>query len=398
MKAYIKYNIYSIICASTLCFKGLRNLITLTVEQRKWVEEFYKKLENKLDWVASEVQDIIPYTTDGNGKYFDKRFDKYSSGVQWWTNGFYAGMLWLLYKHTGKDVYKTVAKKQESMLDEAFALYDELNHDVGFMWGLASKPSYLFDNDKASRVRTLMAANILGARANIKGKYIRAWNHHDYTIIDCLMNVPLLYWASHEVKDDRYKHIAMMHVDSAIKHHVREDGSVVHIVSHNPLKDEVIETLAGQGYAVGSSWTRGQAWAVYGFILNYIHTGEQRYLDTAIKVTDYFIDEAKKHNYKVPIDFRQPTESNYLDNSATVCAACGMIELYKVTCNEKYRDEAILLLQHLEGDCDFSKENHSVVQKCSEAYSYGQHIPLIYADFFLVEAILKLRGSDFLIW
>lgn len=86
------------------CFvlKWLRSLITLTLEQRKWVEEFYKKLENKLDWVASEVQDIIPYTTDRNGKYFDKRFDKYSSGVQWWTNGFYAGMLWLLYKHTGK--------------------------------------------------------------------------------------------------------------------------------------------------------------------------------------------------------------------------------------------------------------------------------------------------------
>ena len=62
------------------------------------------------------------------------------------------------------------------------------------------------------------------------------------------------------------------------------------------------------------------------------------------------------------------------------------------------RDEAILLLQNLEEDCDFTKENHSILQKCSEAYSYGQHIPLIYADFFLVEAVLKLRGSDFLIW
>ena len=236
------------------------------------------------------------------------------------------------------------------------------------------------------------------ARANIKGKYIRAWNHHDYTIIDCLMNLPLLYWASHEVKDDRYKHIAMMHVDSAIKHHVREDGSIVHIASHNPLKDEVIETLAGQGFAVGSCWTRGQAWAVYGFTLNYIHTNEQRYLDTAIKVADYFINQAKKYNYKVPIDFCQPTEPAYLDNSATVCAVCGMIELYKITGDEKYRDEAIVLLQHLEEDCDFTNENHSIVQKCSEAYYGRQHLPLIYADFFLVEAILKLRDSDFLIW
>lgn len=373
-------------------------MVNLTTEQIKWLDGFYEKIEKKTEWLAAEVNNIIPYTTNENGKYFDKRFDKNSSGVQWWTNGFYAGMLWLLYEYTGKGIYKSVAKEQEIMLDEAFALYDELNHDVGFMWDLASKPSYIFDCDKGSRVRTLMAANILAARANIKGKYIRAWNHHEYTIIDCLMNLPLLYWASREVGDDRYKHIAMMHVDSAIKHHVREDGSVVHIASHNPLKDEVIETLGGQGYAVGSSWTRGQAWAVYGFTLNYIHTGEKRYLDTAIKVTDYFISEAKKHGYKVPIDFCQPKEPAYLDNSATVCAACGMIELYKITGEERYRDEAILLLQNLEEDCDFTKENHSIVQKCSEAYYGRQHIPLIYADFFLVEAILKLRGSDFLIW
>ncbi len=373
-------------------------MVNLTQEQRKWVEEFYKKLEQKTEWIANEVQDLIPYTTDENGMYFDKRFDKNSSGVQWWTNGFYAGMLWLLYEHTGKEFYKNVAKKQELMLDEAFALYDELNHDVGFMWDLASKPSYVFDGDKASRMRTLMAANILAARANIKGKYIRAWNHHEYTIIDCLMNLPLLYWASREVNDDRYKYIAMMQVDSAIKHHVREDGSIVHIASHNPLKDEVVETLGGQGYSQTSCWTRGQAWAVYGFTLNYIHTNEQRYLETALKVTDYFIAEAKKYNYKVPIDFCQPAEPQYLDNSATVCAVCGMIELYKITGEERYRDEAVALLQHLEEDCDFSNENHSIVQRCSEAYYGRQHLPLIYADFFLVEAVLKLLDSDFLIW
>ena len=373
-------------------------MLNLTGEQRIWLDEFYEKLEAKIEWLAGEVSDIIPYKVDKYGNYFDKRFDIYSSGVQWWTNGFYAGMLWLLYEHTGKEIYKTVAKKQERMLDEAFLKYDELNHDVGFMWDLASKPSYLFDEDKTSRVRTIMAANILAARANIKGQYIKAWNHAEYTIIDCLMNLPLLYWASREIKDDRYKHIAMMHADSAIKHHVRKDGSVVHIANHNPLKDEVIETLAGQGYAVGSCWTRGQAWAVYGFTLNYILTGEQRYLDAALKVTDYFMAKAKNFGYKIPIDFCQPKEPRYLDNSATVCAACGMIELSKITGEDKYLNEAIKLLQGLEEDCDFTRDNQSVVQNCSESYSGNRHHSLIYADFFLVEAILKLRGSDFLIW
>ena len=102
--------------------------IILTDEQRAWLDSFYEKLEAKIEWLAGEVSDIIPYKVDKFGNYFDKRFDIYSSGVQWWTNGFYAGMLWLLYEHTGKEIYKTVAKKQELMLDEAFLKYDELSN------------------------------------------------------------------------------------------------------------------------------------------------------------------------------------------------------------------------------------------------------------------------------
>ncbi len=370
----------------------------LTPEQKNWVENFFKKTEAKLEKTAAQVRDIIPYRVDENGKYHDKRNDIPVGGVMWWTNGFYAGMLWLLYEYTHKEIYKTAAKEQEAMLDDAFRQYDRLHHDVGFMWNLAAKPSYILDGDKDSRVRTIMAANILAARANIKGKYIKAWNEPNYTIIDCMMNIPLLYWASREIKDDRYRYIAEMHADSTIKHHVRDDGSVVHIAHHYTERDELIETLAGQGCAVGSSWTRGQSWAVYGFILSYIHTGEQRYLDTAIKVTDYFIKEAEKNDYKIACDFCQPEDCDYLDNSAAVCAACGMIELYKVTNEDKYLQSAIKILMALEEDCDFTDSNQSILQNCMEAYSSGVQLDLIYADFFLVEALLKLLGSDFLIW
>ena len=370
----------------------------LTPEQQRWIDALFTKLEKKTEWIAGKVREIIPYTTDESGRYSDIRLDQNHAGVQWWTNGFYAGMLWLLYNYTGKEIYQTTAKQQEHMLDEAFRLYDELNHDVGFMWGLASKPSYQTDGDRLSRVRCLMAANILAARANIKGNYIRAWNHHEYTIIDCLMNLPLLYWASREIGDDRYKHIAMMQADTTIRHHVRENGSVNHIVSHDPLEDRAIETLAGQGCDADSCWTRGQAWAVYGFMLSFIHTGEQRYLDTAKKVTDFFLEQAEKWDYQIPADFCQSEEDGYRDNSAALCAACGMIELYKNTGEEKYIRAALLLLEQVEKDCDFSEDNDAIVQNCSESYGGRHHIPLIYADFFLVEAVLKLRGSDFLIW
>lgn len=372
-------------------------MFNLTLEQQSWVDKIYQKVEAKLEKTATDVQDIIPYRVDENGKYTDIRYGR-NQGIVWWTNGFYAGLLWLMYEHTGKEIYKSTAKKQELMLDEAFKAYDGLHHDVAFMWNLAAKPSYLFDGNHDSKVRTLMAANILAARANIKGKYIKAWNKVEYTIIDSMMNIPMLYWASREIGDDRYRYIAEMHADSTIKHHIREDGSVVHIANHYTDRDEIIETLAGQGCAVGSSWTRGQAWAVYGFALSYIYTKEQRYLDTAIKVTDKFIEESEKFGWKIPCDFKQSSDCTYLDNSAALCAACGMIELYKITNEDKYLQSAMKLLYNLEDDLDFSEENQSIVQNCMELYDSGEQLDLIYADFFLAEALLKLRGSEFLIW
>jgi len=372
-------------------------MLNLSLEQQDWINRIYKKLEIKLEKTATDVQDIIPYRVDENGKYTDMRQNR-KRGIVWWTNGFYGGLLWLMYEHTKKEVFKTAAKKQEIMLDDAFKAYDGLHHDVAFMWNLTSKPAYLFDGNHDSKVRALMAANILAARANIKGKYIKAWNNVDYTIIDSMMNIPLLYWASKEINDDRYRCIAEMHADSTIKHHIREDGSVVHIANHYTDRDEIIETLAGQGCAVGSSWTRGQAWAVYGFVLSYIYTQEQRYLDTAIKVTDKFISEAEKFGWKIPCDFNQPEDCDYLDNSASLCAVCGMIELYKITKEDKYLQFAMKILMSLEEDLDFGEENQSIVQNSMELYDSGEQLDLIYADFFLAEALLKLRGSEFLIW
>ena len=373
-------------------------MLNLNDQQKKWAIGIFEKAERKYRQNAENIKGIIPYTTDHAGNFTEQSSLPPPAGVQWWTNGFYPGLLWLFYSKTGDPVYKAAAKEQEKMLDEAFLLYDELNHDVGFMWGLSAKPSYLFDGDNRSRARALIAANILAARLNIKGKYLRAWNHGNYTIIDCMMNLPLLYWASRETGDDRFRYIAELHADSTIRHHLRDDGSVAHIVVHDPLKDAAIETLAGQGISPESAWSRGQAWGIYGFVLSYIHTGEKRYLDTAIKIADFFLKGIQKTNGRVPVDFFEPEDLNFYDNSAAVCAACGLIEIAKATKENRYLDEAIRILRALEFDCDFSENNQSILQNCAVSYADKQQIPLIYGDFFLTEAILKLCGSEFLIW
>lgn len=368
-------------------------MIELSVQDKAWVDSLFEKLDKKLTRSAVNLKDIIPFIAK-DGRYNDMA----KEDITWWTNGFFGGMMWLMYNETKKEEYKIAAERQEELLDKAFEVYDGLHHDVGFMWGITAKANYTLTGNKKSRVRCLHAANFLFARTNIRGKYIKAWPNKDYTIIDSMMNIPLLYWASREIGDDRYKYVALMHADSVLKHHIREDGSVAHIAVHNTQKDEVIETLAGQGCAVGSAWSRGQSWAVYGYALSYIHTGEKKYLDAAIKTADYFIKEAAKSGYKVLTDFCQPKDVKFIDTSAAVCAACGMIEIYKTTGDKYYLDSAIKILKALECDLDFSEENQSILQNCMISYDHGIQLHHIYADFFLCEAVLKLKNSDFLIW
>lgn len=366
----------------------------LTAQDKEWVDKIWEKLDRKLSQTAVNVRDFIPYTTK-DGKYVPDS----NEGITWWTNGFYGGLMWLMYVGTQKEVYKETAQIQEKLLDEAFRNYDGLHHDVGFMWGLTAKAQYMLTGDKNSRLRALYAANILASRVNIKGGYIRAWNWRlDYSIIDCMLNIPLLYWASRELGDNRFRYIAQLHADMTMKEHIREDGSVAHIAVHNEDCADVIETLGGQGYGVGSAWTRGQAWALYGFMISHIHTGEEKYLETAKRVADYFLTACEKANYKVVTDFLAPEEPVYYDNTAGGCAACGLIEIYKATGDKKYLDGAIKILKAMEEDCIFDDSDQSILQNCMESYSAGKEMHIIYGDFFLCEAILKLKGEEYLIW
>ena len=368
-------------------------MICLNDENKKWVDGIYDKLCGKLEKSAVSHKNSIPYMTV-NGNYEDM----VKKNVGWWTNGFFGGTMWLMYKATGNEVFRTAAENQETLLDTALLNYDKLDHDIGFMWGLTAKAHYILTENLNARKKALFAASVLFSRLNIKSRFIKAWNGHPYSIIDCMMNIPLLYWASREIGDKRFEYAAQMHADMSIKEHIRNDGSVVHICVHNEEKDEVTETLAGQGCAVGSAWSRGQAWAVYGFALSYIHTGEKRYLDACRKVTDYFLEEVKKAGYKTVTDFKAPEKPLYFDNSAGVCAACGMLELYKITSDEKYLNGAVSILEAMEEDLIFDDSNESIVHNCMVSYSEGKQVDLIYADFFLCEAILKLKNTDFLIW
>ena len=372
----------------------------MSVLNEKWIDEVWEKLDKKLSRIATEKKSTLPYTT-GAGKIYD---DMVVKDVTWWTNGFWPGMMWLMYDATKREIYRETAETAENLLDEAFKKYDKLHHDVGFMWHISAGANYRLTGNKESYVRNMYAANILAGRYNLKGKYIRAWNGEEpkgYAIIDCMMNIPLLYWASRETGDDRFKNIAMSHADTTMQNHVREDGSVRHIVNYNPETGEMIEALGGQGYSAESSWSRGQAWGIYGFTLSYIHTKEERYLNTAKRIANYFI-AACCDDYLPKSDFRAPDEPVLYDASAGLIAANGLIELSRAVSEYEgamYYNAALRLIKAIvENFADWSDDSEAIVTHCSVHYKAQEHLTLVYADFYLAEAINKLKGINSFLW
>ena len=376
-------------------------MYNISEADKNWVDEIWAKIDSKLRTVAPLNKDKIPYTTV-DGVYNDMA----KEDITWWTNGFWPGMMWLMYVGTKNEMYKEVAENAEKMLDAAFEEYDHLHHDVGFMWHISSGVNYRLFGGKKSRVRTSIAADMLASRYNSSGKYIRAWNEDKvgWVIIDCMMNIPLLYWASEEYKDPRFKYIAMNHADTVMKTHIRPDGSVNHIVDLDPVTGEPKEAFGGQGYELGSSWSRGQAWAIYGYVISYIHTGKQEYLDTAKRVAHYFIANVCD-DWLPKADFRCPDEPVIYDSTAGACTACGLLEIARlVPEHEKklYLNAAMNLLKAMEKNfCNWTEEEQSILQMGTEAYfcrPQGKHAAIIYGDYYFIEAIYKLKGFDMLFW
>lgn len=373
-----------------------------------WLDDVIGRIKAKMDWVAVKSRDKIPYTTV-NGTHDDRAAVDGTGDIDWWTNGFWGGMMWQLYHETGEDKYKDAANASEAHLDRCFQHFYGLHHDVGFMWLPTSVANYRVTGNPESRRRGLHAANVLAARFNLAGGFIRAWNDSDdpntdtrgWAIIDCMMNIPLLYWASEETGDPRFKQIAMKHADTTLSSFVRPDGSIRHIVEFDPDNGGVVRTYGGQGYEVGSSWTRGQAWGLYGFLMSYRHTGNDTYLQAAKRIAHYFIANIPEDGI-IPVDFRQPAEPRLMDDTAAAIAACGLIEIAKCVPSLEsamYVNAALKLLKTVDARCDWSEASDAIVQFGTEAYHRDRHHqPIIYGDYYFIEAVLKLQGDDLYLW
>lgn len=361
------------------------------------INHILEKVDQKLRVTSRRIGDSIPYTTGKDGKY-DDRFAELPNA---WTNGFYPGLLWLMYEQTGRNDYRRYAEQIGEKLFRIFERPSELHHDMGFLFSLSSVKEYELTGNERAKETGLLAAMVLASRYNIKGRYIRAWQGEGvkgtFGIIDCMMNIPLLYWASEIEQDARYKNIADSYAHTVMKSHIREDGSVNHIVSFDPETGEILKSYGGQGYGDGSSWSRGQAWALNGYAQCYEWTKDPSYLSTAKRVAHYFISSLGEDF--IPLcDFRQPKEPHIVDSSAGMIAASGLVSIAEAAEEyEKslYLDAAVKLVEtYDEKLCNYGLDSEELVPMGTVDYHMeeGIHIPLIYSDYYFVETLCKLKA------
>lgn len=382
------------------------------IEDKIWAEQIAEKIRMKMEWVSEKNTDKIPYTTNESGDYDDRSRESkewgLDDGLNWWTNGFWGGMMWLMYQDTKDEKYAQIARISEKKLEKCFEFFYGLHHDLGFMFQPTAVIDYRLTGNEDSRRIAMHAANLLAGRFNPIGKFIRAWNDvgdmdtRGWAIIDCMFNISLLYWATEESKDPRYAQIAKMHADTAMENFIRPDGSVNHIVEFNPETGGMVKSYGGQGYGEGSSWSRGQGWALYGFMNSYTHTGKKEYFDTAKKVAHYCIANLPESGV-IPVDFRQPSTPALEDSCGACVIAGGLLEIAKQVPElekEMYLKPAIKILKTIaETRADWSKDCDAIVKNCTSAYHADKHhITMSYADFYFMEAIYKLKGTGILIW
>ena len=385
----------------------MKNYNQLLLENVEWAKSTFDKIDKKMSKVTLRSRDKIVDGCDENGFHI-------KSSPTYWTAGFWGGLNWLLYDYTKNEEYLKTAKKNEELMDEGLKKFDALHHDVGFMWHILSGASYTLTGDPNSRIRNLYAATSLMSRyvLNDDNGFIVAWNGEGVcndSIIDCLMNLPLLYWASEQCENDRFLRVARAHVEMAINDHLRPDGSVIHRLTHDREKNTVLETYGGQGYEVGSSWSRGQAWAVYGLVIAYMNLKDEKYLNAAKRVANYFIANCCD-DWLPRVDFRAPAEPVYYDSTAGACTACGLIELAKLLPENEggmYMNAAINILRAMDKKfANYDPENDHLLDYGTVRYPIegltledaGVHISIIYGDFFYTEAVLKLLGARFFPW
>lgn len=324
------------------------------------------------------------------------------SDTRWWCSGFFPGVCWYTYKLGGNKAMRDMALRQTAKLQDVEML--DPAHDLGFQVMPSSVEAYLETGDSCYLKTIYAAAAKLAARFTPVTGVIRSWNNPTFTypvIIDNMMNLELLMYASKLFNVPEWKEIAVTHANTTNRNHFRPDGSCYHLVDYNPEDGSIIRRQTVQGYADESAWARGQAWAVYGFTMMYRETGDEAYLERAVKCAEFLLPLLEGRPVP-PWDFNAPEESIGQDDaSAGAIMASAFLELATLTKDaalaQRCREQAVTTLKALCNKPYLAEEGEAggfLLKHSTGHYPKGGEVDvaLTYADYYFMEALWRYKN------
>lgn len=372
---------------------------------KAWLDKEIQFVLKKIDENLETFKEKVPPAASENLMYIPE-------GNTDWTASFWIGMLYLAYEYTSDEKYLDVINVQLESFKHRLQENIQLEtHDIGFLYSLSTVAGYLVLGDQTARETAIKAADKLITRYHEKAKILQAWGdlsdpeQRGRMIIDCNMNLPLLYFAAKETGDRRYYDIAVNHAEQAAKYFVREDSSTFHTFYMDTETGEPLYGKTAQGYSDQSCWARGQAWGVYGFVLSYVHTGDKKFLDIAEKLANYFLNRLPEDDICYwDLDFTEGNEER--DSSAAAIMACGLLELCKHLpisneYREHYENAAIKMIKSLAENYTTKNVNsngillHAVYSKPG---GNGVDECCIWGDYYYLEALIRTVMSWRMYW
>lgn len=366
-------------------------------------------IQNNFEFAAKQIQYLEKATPkDSMPKTFQAN-KHINSDVYWWCSGFYPGTLLYIYEYTKKPIILEEAKKRLAILDTV--KYFTLNHDLGFMMYCSFGNAYRLTHNEEYKKVILQSAKSLATRYRPNAKVIQSWEITDGglrqkgfvgpVIIDNMMNIEMLEWASLNSSDKSFADIARNHANSTIKNHFRPDYSSYHVLDYDLNTGEVRKKVTAQGVSDSSAWSRGQGWALYGYTMMYRFTKDPVYLKQAQGIAKFILNHPNLPKDKIPYwDFDAPEIPNALrDVSAGSIYASALLELGQYTSGKEkqnYVNAAKTMLKSLSspkyraalGTNGGYLLKHSVG---SIPHNNEIDVPLTYADYYFVEALLRYK-------
>ena len=399
-----------------LCISVLVLIACSGGEDTSIVEQGFTRAEQQLSNQLKAVPEATEYprTIGKDGKLKVTRKND-------WTEGFYPGCLWYVYEYTNKEDWKKAAIKWTESLEPLKKMTN--HHDIGFLMYCSFGNAYRLTGNEAYKDVLVESARSLCTRFNEKTGCIKSWNYRKSwngkdawfypVIIDNLMNLELLYFATKVTGDSVYAKVANRHAETTAKNQFREDHRNYHVGNYDAETGEFLNQATCQGFSDNSAWARGQAWAIYGYTMAYRETHRQDFLDMAVHTADFWLNHPNLPEDGIPYwDFNAGQEGyvpdwNYdpeifkvvpRDASAAAIAASAFLELSGyVTDGKKYSAAAAHILKSLSSPAYLAEPGTNcnfILMHSVGSIPHGEEIdvPLIYADYYYLEALMRYKN------